>query len=184
MGKKDVSVNELEGNILKELKSGTVDLVVEHELHGITPEMLQWWWWNMVDSRYYQLWHPKDHIGIEWEVPPAKGRLIGAIRNVEESIGEFPVRKLRIRIEDPALSPIVATYSYVNATSIIGLDDKPVAWITHEYKAESYGVRMRSTFRLSANTPQEFIDALRKHNIEEMGRLPEFLPELYKKNSG
>jgi hypothetical protein len=181
---KEKKLNNLADKAFEKLESETVDLIVEHELYGITPEMLDWWWWNMVDSRYYQLWHPKDHISIEWEVPPTKRRLVGAIRNVEERIVEFPARKLRIRIEDPASSPIMATYNHVNATSIIGPDDKPVVWITHEYKVESYGTRMRSTFRLSKNTPQQFINALRQHNKEEMGRFPEFLPELYRQNVG
>jgi hypothetical protein len=181
---RDINLDNLASKALDSLEAATIDLVVDHELPGVTPEMLAWWWWNMVDSRFYQLWHPKDHISIEWEVPPTKGRLIGAIRSVEERIGEFPARKLRIRIEDPASSPIPTAYRHVNATSIIGPDDKPVVWITHEYEAESYGTRMRSTFRISANAPQQFIDALRKHNQEEMGQFPKFLPELYRRSVG
>jgi len=184
MQEKDINLKNLADKVLEELKSETVDLVIEHELHGVTPEMLDWWWKNMVDSRYYQLWHPKDHISIEWEVPPTKEGNVGAIHIAEERIGEFPARRLRIRVENPASSPIRATYSHVRATSIVGPDDKPVTWITHEYKAEPYGTRMRSTFRLSANTPQQFLDALHQHNKEEMGQFPEFLPELYKQNMG
>ena len=162
----------------------TFDLIIEHEIHGVTPEMLHWWWRSMMTPGNYKLWHPKDHVSADWEVPPAEGTLVGGIRNVVEKIGEFPVRKLRIRIEDPASSPIKASYRYVNATSIIDPDNKPVVWITHEYRAEPYGIRMRSTFRLSKNAPQQFIDALRQHNKEEMGRFPEFLPKLYKQSVG
>jgi hypothetical protein len=30
-----------------------------------------------------------------------------------------------------------------------------------------------------ARTPQEFVKALRKHNLSEMGHFPGFLPDLY-----
>jgi len=39
------------------LKSETVSLVIEHELRGVTPEMLDWWWDNM-DNDNYKLWNP------------------------------------------------------------------------------------------------------------------------------
>jgi len=184
MQEKDTNAKSLEDKFLQELGSKTMDLVIEHELHGVTPEMLDWWWKNMVNPEYYRLWHPKDHISIEWEVPPTKEGNIGAIHVAEERIGEIPAQRIRIRVEDPASSPISTTYSHVRATSMIGPDNKPVSWTTHEYKAEPYGTRMRSTFRLSANTPQRFIDALRQHNKEEMGQFPKFLPQLYKKRIG
>jgi hypothetical protein len=182
MKEKDIDLNAIADKAFEELKPETVDLVVDHELRGVTPEMLDWWWEKMVDSRYYQLWHPKDHVSIEWEVPPSKEGGSNTIHIAEERIGEFPPRKIRIRRVDPASSPIVATYSHVRTACIISPRNRPVIWITHEYQAESYGTRMRSTFRLSADTPQRFIDALREHNIGEMGQFPRFLPELYKKN--
>jgi hypothetical protein len=173
--------DENTGGGFEEIGSETLDLVIDHELHGVTPEMLDWWWKNMIEPGNYKLWHPKDHVSAVWEVPPSKESNIGAIHVAEERIGEFPARKLRIRVENPASSPISATYSHVRATSIIGQNNRPVTWIVHEYQAEPYGTRMRSTFRLSANTPKQLIDALRQHNKEEMGRFSEFLPALYKK---
>jgi hypothetical protein len=180
----DINLNKIADKAFEELKSETINLVVEHELHGVTPEMLDWWWKNMVNSRYYQLWHPKDHVSMEWEAPPAQEGLVGSILVIEERFGEFPARKIRIRVVDPASSPILTTYSHVRTSCMITPDNKPAIWITHEYKAEPYGTRMRSTFRLSAETPQRFIDALRQHNKEEMGQFPKFLPELYKQNVG
>ena len=173
--------DENTGGGFEEIGSETLDLVIDHELHGVTPDMLDWWWKNMIELGNYKLWHPKDHVSAVWEVPPSKESNIGAIHVAEERIGEFPARKLRIRVENPASSPILATYSHVRATSIIAQNNRPVTWIVHEYQAEPYGTRMRSTFRLSANTPKQLIDALRQHNKEEMGRFSEFLPALYKK---
>ena len=180
---KEKDLKNVADKAFENLGTETFDLIIEHEIQGITPEMLHWWWRAMMEPGNYKLWHPEDHVSAAWEVSPAGKTLVGGIRNVVEKIGKFPVRTLRIRIEDPSSSPIKATYTHVNATSIIGPDNKPVVWITHEYRAESYGVRMRSTFRLSKNSPQQFVDALRQHNKEEMGEFPNFLPELYRKRS-
>ncbi len=184
MKEKDIDLNAIADKAFEELKSETVDLVVDHELRGVTPEMVDWWWPNMVTSQRYQLWHPKDHVSIEWEVPPSKEGGGSTIHIAEERIGEFPARKLRIRRVDQVSSPILATYSHVRRACVISPNDKPVMWITHEYESAPYGTRMRSTFRLSADTPQRFIDALREHNKGEMGQFAEFLPELYRQNVG
>jgi hypothetical protein len=164
-------------------KPETMDLVIDHELIGVTPEMIDWWWMNMVNSDYYKLWHPEDHVSIEWEVPPVREGNIGAIHIAEEKIGEFPVTKLRIKVIDPATSPIVATYTHVRATCTIDANGNPATWIVHEYESQPGGTRMRSTFRLPADSPREFVDALRKHNKEEMGQFPKFLPGLYRQKN-
>jgi hypothetical protein len=163
-------------------KPETMDLVIDHELIGVTPEMIDWWWMNMVNSDYYKLWHPEDHVSIEWEVPPVRKGNIGAVHIAEEKIGDSPVTKLHIRVVDPATSPIVATYSHVRATCMIDANGNPATWIVHEYESQPGGTRMRSTFRLPADSPKQFVDALRKHNKEEMGQFPKFLPGLYRQN--
>lgn len=165
------------------LGSETMDLVNDHELDGVTPEMLDWWWKNMVNSEYYKLWHPEDHISIEWEVPPSRKDNVGAIHVAEERIGVIPAKKLRLKVVDPASSPIRATYRHIRSTCAIDEEDKPITWIVHEYELRPNGTRMRSTFRLAASTPKEVVNALRKHNKEEMGQFPKFLPNLYRQNS-
>jgi hypothetical protein len=164
-------------------KPETMDLVIDHELIGVTPEMIDWWWMNMVNSDYYKLWHPEDHVSIEWEVPPVRKGNIGAVHIAEEKIGDSPVAKLHIKVVDPATSPIVATYSHVRATCMIDANGNPVTWIVHEYESQPGGTRMRSTFRLPADAPKQFVDALRKHNKEEMGQFPKFLPGLYRQKN-
>jgi len=159
-------------------KSKTVDLVVEHELPGVTPEMLDWWWDHIDNTERYKLWHPKAHLSFEWEVSPGKSGHAGATQLVREKIGGIS-NILRIRWEESSSVPIPTIYVHVLAASILGHDDMPIAWLVHEYKSESYGTRMRSTFQLPAKTPRMYRSALRKHNKEEMQQFPEFLPELY-----
>jgi hypothetical protein len=162
-------------------KPETVDLVVDHELRGVTPEMIDWWWGHIDTTERYKLWHPKDHKSFKWEVSPKKGH-VGVIHRVEEEIGGTPTT-LRIRQEDPSSIPISTTYSHVVASSTLGPDGKPMSWIVHEYEEMQHGTRMRSTFRLPAGVPQWFIEGLRKHCHEEMANLPKFLPQLYKKEN-
>jgi len=102
-----------------------------------------------------------------------------------ERISDIPASILRIRWEDRSAAPITTIYSHVNVGSALapGTDDIPTGSAVHEYEATSYGTRMRSTFLLPAFAPQFFLDSLRKHNIAEMGRFPEFLPQLYKEKT-
>ncbi|HEX7364548.1 MAG TPA: phloretin hydrolase [Dehalococcoidia bacterium] len=167
------------------LKNKTVALVMNHELQGVTPEMLDWWWDNL-DNNTYRLWHPQDHIALDWQISPAQVGHAGAIHMACEKIADEPARMLRIRWEEREAAPISTIYSHVNVGSPLapGVDDIPMGSLVHEYEKTSYGTRMRSTFTLPAFAPQQFMDNLRQHNIAEMGRFPEFLPQLYKQKTG
>ena len=165
--------------IIKNSKGKTIDLVVEHELHGVTPEMLDWWPDNIDTNERYKLWHPEDHQSFEWEVSPKVGH-VGAIQRIVENIG-IPTM-LRIRWEDPSQSPIPIEYSHALVGSTLDNDDKPMTWMLHEYEKIENGTKLRTTFRLPAKIPKPFIEALRKHNIEEIREFENFLPELYDEN--
>src|SRR4030042_330925 len=171
--------------VYKELLKGkTVDLVIEHELRGVTPDMLDWWWDNM-DNNTYKLWNHQDHIALEWQIHSSQVGHAGAIHMACESISDIPAHILRIRWEEPGAAPIPTIYSHVNLGRVLapGTDDIPLGCAVHEYEETSYGTRMRSTFTLPAAVPPQFLDSLRKHNIAEMGRFPEFLPQLYKQKT-
>jgi hypothetical protein len=163
--------------LIKMSKSETVDLVIDHKLQGVTPKMIDWWWDHIDTIDRYKWWHPKDHKSFKWEISPKKGH-VGAVHLVLEDVGGIPAT-LRIRWEDPISVPVPTMYSHVNAASILDDNDKPIGWLVHEYEAMQNGTRMRSTFRLPAVIPQQFIEGLRKHCQEEMANLPKFLPELY-----
>jgi hypothetical protein len=102
-----------------------------------------------------------------------------------EKLSDIPARILLIRWEEPSAALIATIYSHVNVGSVLaaGANDIPLGSAVHEYEETSYGTRMRSTFILPAVVPQQFLDSLRQHNIAEMGRFPEFLPQLYKQKT-
>ena len=167
--------------ILKRSKGKTIDLVVDHELPGVTPEMIDWWWDNIDSSDRYKLWHPDDHKSFEWEISPKQGH-VGAIQRIVENIG-LPTM-LRIRWEDPSSSPIPIEFSHALVGSTLDSEDKPITWLLHEYEQIENGTKLRTTFRLPAKAPKPFIEALRKHNIEEIGEFTNFLPALYEESKG
>ena len=171
--------NKLMEQILKNSKGKTIDLVVDHELLGVTPEMIDWWWDNIDTSDRYKLWHPEDHKSFEWEVSPKKGH-IGTIQRIVENIG-LPTM-LRIRWEDPSQSPIPIEYNHALVGSTLDDDDMPMTWLLHEYEKFENGTKLRTTFRIPAKIPKPLIEAIRKHNIEEISEFENFLPELYDEN--
>ena len=150
-------------------------LVVEHEIQGVNPRMITWWWGNISHTERYKLWHPRDHIYFTWEVPPVKDH-VGTIQIVREKIGGIPTT-LRIRFDDP--KGIETRYAHILAGSILDHDDDVIARLTHEYEPAAYGTRMRSTFYLPHLLYLILHRGLRKHNVEEMASLSRFLPELY-----
>jgi len=171
--------NKIMEQVLKRSKGETIDLVVEHELHGVTPEMIDWWWDNIDTTERYKLWHPEDHKSFEWEVSPKKGH-VGAIQHIVENIG-LPTM-LRIRWEDPSSSPIPIEYNHALVGSTLDREDKPISWILHEYELIENGIKLRTTFRLPAKIPNFIIEALRTHNLEEISEFANFLPKLYEEN--
>ena len=177
MTEEDLQAIEIMTRAYKESKGETVDLVVLHELRGITVERLNWFFPNA--GKYYKLWHPRDHISWTWEIPPTPEKRGGAIHISSQRFGKSPVHKLRMRIEDPQNSPFGTNDGW---STFLSDNNEPVACATHNWKSKSYGSLMQSTFRFPAMIPQWFIDAVRQHNKEEMSELCNFLPNLYKRN--
>jgi hypothetical protein len=157
-----------------------MDLVVHHELRGVTPVMIDWWWDNIDTTERYRMWHPESHLTFEWEGERGCEH-IGKVHRVTELVGDTTI-ELRIRWEDPENIPIERIYSHVNAASILNDKDEPISWALHEYEAADWGTKMRSTFRLPEELPEGFIEGLRKHNMEERAQFQVFLPDLYKEH--
>ena len=71
--------------IIKMSEGKTIDLVVDHILPGVTPEMIDWWWDNINTTERYKLWHPEDHKSFQWEISPKDGH-IGAIHSEAQDL--------------------------------------------------------------------------------------------------
>jgi len=185
MSEENLSVPEVVEKAYTTSEGKTVDIVVDHEeLPGVTLEMTRWWSDNITTSGRYRMWHPKDHVSFEWEIPPGTDPSIKSIQRAEEAMGDIPAGVLRIRYEDPKNLDIPTVYDIVAAGCQLGPNDEPVSWMCHEFQDTPKGLKIRSTFRLPADIPKKFVDALRKHSEEENAQLASFLPELYRRNVG
>ena len=163
-------------------RSETKDLVVNHEIPGVTPEMIDAWWLIMSDTENYKLWHPKDHFWARLEIREEAGRTT-MTQHVLENIGGVP-SLLHIRMEDPNSINVPKEYSHVFAGAGLDKSGIPYAWIIHQYEEMPGGTKMRSTFRIPAKTPGFIVGALCRHNQEEMSQFSKFLPKLYREKVG
>ena len=185
MSKNKPNVMDVLLKAYSESEGKTYDLVVDHPvLRGVTGEMFQWWTPSINGAERYIMWCPEEHVDFKWEVPPTKDSGIGSIHVAGEKLGDYPASGLRIRLEDPKDCPINRIYGQFGWGNMLTPDNQVMVSICHEFKETPKGIKMRSTFRLPAKTPKGFIAALRRHNLLEMGHLPEFLPLLFKRETG
>ena len=78
------------------LADGRIRCWIEHEvLHGITPQMLVWWFKHLEgDITYegqrlcrYRVWHPRDHIAIQYSRRNADGSIgVGCVIHLTEML--------------------------------------------------------------------------------------------------
>jgi hypothetical protein len=151
------------------------DVVIDHELHGVTIEQIAWWGANI--EKGYPLWHPEDHKS-HTPFPERPGEYAIA----KEKMGDGPVMELHLQSPGDDISedlPIVYT-DYVVGGGKPDPDGKVRNYLIHQYEATLYGVRARTIMHREEGMPRQFAEAFRKHCTEEIGRFPEFLPQLWK----
>lgn len=159
-----------------------IDVVVDHgELPGITIEHLKLWDTYIHVPEYYKMWHPKDHISHSIKTVKEKNGQTVTYMYAEERIGDYSASKMCLRKEPVESAPVKQIYQPVATNTSLGPDGEILGGVYHEIKPTAKGMIMRSTFRVPAKTPKEYIEAMRKHSLEEMANFPKFLPELYKK---
>ena len=67
--KNDILLNtDLQKEIgFKKMSDGTYLVSMVCPMNGITPEMIEWWfWWHPQAKERYQVWFPGEHIGIKY----------------------------------------------------------------------------------------------------------------------
>jgi hypothetical protein len=184
---------------LKHLEDGRLELTIVHDvLKGITPAMLHWWFSNIGGEMTYQgnkgytryrVWHPRDHIHWELARASANGKAeAGAVFRIVEAFGRNPkfaidVREVVEKLDDTGIRL---------SNKIAGFE---VSSLEHTFTPVPNGTLYRSRMLIGAKhwlirkvfnrllRPKVFSDdmgrAWLRHNIEEVGNLEFFLPELY-----
>ena len=164
-------------------------VIVDQEIKGLTPDMMNWWWDNIGSTYRYQRWHPTAHLSFEWlEAPESPNNTtysVGAVQKVVEYLGPYKNSLLITWLpkEDAAERVEYEHWLYAQ-TDLAGLNGIMPQDMIHEYQlnAAGGGIVMRSTF----NVPfflnwvmPGFTDELGKHALQEMQMLQYFLPELF-----
>lgn len=180
------------------LPDGRVQMRLEHELlEGITAPMLAWWFRNidaemdLEGHRYhrYLIWHPVDHIHFR-VVRRVRGSVgAGARFHIVEAFGGDP-KYLMDHVAD------VAKLDEDGVVLEMRRFGQAAARLHHQFVPAKGGTRYRSTLTLglgswlgqlglnrylrSAVMPPDMRAAWIKHNVEEVGNLRFFLPQLYR----
>ncbi len=168
----------------------TKTVIVNQEILGITPDMLDWWWDNINTTSRYRGWHPTAHVSFSWKVPPSQpDRLdysVGAVQLVREYIGPY-ANNLLITWLDPSEAEGKVEYDHwiVAKTDLKELSGILPQRLIHEYQSNETGdgIVMRSTFTVPVFFDwimPGFSKSLGEHAIQEMHFLPNFLPAMFK----
>lgn len=166
-------------------------VIVDQEIKGLTPDMMNWWWDNIDSSYRYQRWHPTAHLSFEWlEAPESPNNTTyspGAVQKVDEYLGPYKNSLLITWLPKEEAAERVEYEHWLYAqTDLAGLNGIMPQDMIHEYQMNDTGdgIVMRSTF----NVPffldwvmPEFTSELGKHALQEMQMLQYFLPQLFSK---
>jgi hypothetical protein len=187
---------------IQEFPGGRLRITIDHQpLNGVTPEMLLWWFSHIGGPMpyagtmlpRYRVWHPLDHIhwALEREAPGggaaegARFRIVEAMGRDErfyvdsvdrvEKLDRTGVR-LVLRIAGATFFQLEHTWSQgrgrTHYVSVLDLGSR--FWIGRPINAY-----LRSKVFVDG-----MAEAWLKHNIEEVGLLEHFLPELHLSQTG
>jgi hypothetical protein len=190
---------------VQHLPDGRVQYGIKHDLiRGVTPKMIVWYLNHMTDGveyggatiQRYRLWHPRDHILLEYLKPAANGDSFGAGAQVHirEAFQADPSYKMSIKANVEFLDET----GFAHFETMAGLK---VARVDYTFEETPEGTRYQDvlTVGLAENSalsrlfnrtvaplvfPEEKGLAWIQHNIEEVGNFEFFLPEMYERDSG
>jgi hypothetical protein len=189
---------------IERLPDGTFHVAVLTPMRNVRAEMIAWWFGSyMQTTEHYKMWHPRDHVWMDWE-NKTPGDHVGAHHLVHEYIGG-QLNRLRISFIDPEdnLGPESSRDGRLFICAKVGLLDRPVSIgrMVHALYDTEWGCEMRSHFWLGhvetnllggivqklANTAvmrkrvvsRAMAYGLEAHCHEEMSTLARFLPGLF-----
>jgi hypothetical protein len=182
------------------LNDGRRKYWIKHDvLKNVTPRMLAWWFGHMegdveIQGRRfprYRVWHPLDHVYARY-VRRASDGSVGP--GAQIALCEYLGRNPRYKIEAVSTIEKLDETGFIHSVIRGGV---PIARMEHVFTTTVDGARdencliVPGTARLGLFArllgPLLFSDgkgqAWLKHNIEEMGNLENFLPELYEREA-
>lgn len=180
------------------LEDGRVELVIDHAvLTDVTPTMLAWWfrtaseemeWKGRIIPRYH-LWHPVDHISLEVVHrspdgsvgPGSRFHIIEAFGGNLDSLIDQVVDVARLDESGLTLEQRRFGTVVMRLTHTFSVVPGGTQYHTRMLLGAERGLLMKPLSHMIRDrifSPQRR-RAWIKHNIEEVGNLPHFLPDLY-----
>ena len=164
------------------LTNGDIHVRVLIRMPRCKGKMVDWWFGYVRDTETYKMWHPA-HRFLEWDEKRSPGHYIGATHTIEEQVGT-KIFKVRIRFYDPKEVFDVSRFKAARwGAAVCGdaIDEKgiPHGYLIHTVRDTDYGCEMRNRFWLLHNPDDKVGLGVMTHNLEEMGNLSDFLPDLY-----
>jgi hypothetical protein len=158
---------------------GTKLFVQEHSFSEVSPVTVMWYLMNF-DEESYRLWHPA-HVGLQWERKiPGPGAIHIAWEKILGKMAAY-----RMRVDTPEASPIPPKSPIAVMTNPIDTEGQVLFHILNEILQEEDRLRITCTFIFPEAAPDDFVEAHRQHNIEEVpGLVNNAVPYLVKKTFG
>jgi hypothetical protein len=185
------------------LPDGRVKFWIRHEvLRGVTPIMLVWWLSHLEgdiqlgDKRYdrYRVWHPRDHIRVSYPRRRPDGDIgPGAAIALKEVLGRNPRYVVDVVTDIEKLDE----EGFIHNPRAHGL--KGFARMEYTFKAVAGGTLYENClifgkeswwFRYLRPLLEPLVfppgqgEAWLRHNVEEVGNFEQFLPALYRRETG
>jgi hypothetical protein len=175
-------------------RGGIEQRIVHGPLVGVTREMLFWWMHHIGDEveweghrvKAYRLWHPRDHIDWSCDGPVRAGCRF----HIVEAFGA----QRRFLVDNVFLVPKLEPSGFRIEARFFGAarasidedwEDVPdgVRW-TNTMRLEPVSAFLGPLVRVGLRFKGEMLAAWQTHNVEEVGFLPEFLPQLHASRTG
>ncbi len=164
-------------------------------LRGVTPEMLVWWFRNLegdivIDGRSrsrYRAWHPFDHVAVRYARRLPDGSIgPGARIHIREMFGARPENAIDVLATIERLD--LGGFRHVDHVAGI-----PVGRMDYRFTRVAGGTLYENELVIGVGGrwgrllepvvrrafPDRKGHAWIKHNVEEVGALENFLPELF-----
>ena len=183
---------------VEELGPGRLRVCTKDDLHGVAPEMLDWWFAHM-DRELYLAFHPVDHKEFAWVRGKEPERFVGATHLTHQQYGgEGPLMRAEITFVPPDEAFDTETFAAHDVGAVVCAEvnfidedgkvdpDVPVRFV-HVAMRRNGGTELRSAWWIDVdeNTDVERTTTGRlRHVHEEFGYLAGFLPQLYAERHG
>lgn len=174
-----VKINENDG--FWKRSDGKWEVMLHHELHGVSSPVISWWFNNIDTTERYKLWDPQNHLKFQWVIDPHQNGHVGAIHKVTQKMAGISM-SMSFRYTKPNEKERTLGYDNVITADFCGFLVRKVirGGYIYEWKETDYGVLINSRYILFGWIPKWACKALYNHDYPEQKRLQEFLPALYK----